>query len=302
MLGTIVNFTVSGVPEEQALVAIRAAAEEMTRIEALFTIYGELDNSVKQFNQSKPGVPVSLPQEVDALLLQSKRIRQQTHGAFDAGLGSLNLLWGFSQEPAPVAPPQAAQINMLLGHGAKEIRRISDKWVRDSAQARLDFGGIAKGYAIDRAMEVLKQHGIAHAIVDAGGDMRVIGNHGGKPWKIGIRHPRKTGAIGYLPVQGDQSIVTSGDYERFFEFEGKRYHHILDPQTGYPASRCMSVTVLAGDATTADAWSTALFVLGPGEGLKLVEATPGVEALWVTNVGSVVLSSGMRSMYKISPQ
>jgi len=131
------------------------------------------------------------------------------------------------------------------------------------ARCQLDFGGIAKGYAIDRGMDMLKQHGIHHALINAGGDIRLIGKHGDRPWHIGIRHPRhKNDVLADLQLQGDVSIVTSGDYERFYIYHGKRYHHLLNPQTGMPSMAAQSVTVMADSATLADAWSTALFIQG----------------------------------------
>ena len=272
IMGTLVQFTVSGASGDKALAAIRAAADEMQRIEDVFTIYGNKPNVVKAFNASTPGTPVSLPEEVDRLLVDSLEVQQQSGGAFTPLIGSLSLLWGFSLPQPPASPPSAAAI-AAARNGAERrllVRTGEEDWKRLSDQTMLDFGAIAKGYAIDRGMEVLRAHGIANAILDAGGDLRVIGKHGGKPWRIGLRDPRHAGeALGWFEASGDISIVTSGDYERFFIYQGRRYQHILDPASGLPADQSRSATVIAHSATLADAWSTALFVLG-AKGLPLL--------------------------------
>ncbi len=267
MMGTLVQFTIADTDEDTALAAIRAAADEMQRIADAFTIYGDKSNTVKAFNASKPGNSVILPQEVTDVLQTALQISKQSSGAFTPAIGSLSLLWGFSlPDPPEQAPEEIAIVQALRGVDSSLIAFDGKAWKRLHADTKLDFGGIAKGYAIDRGIDVLREHGIKNAIVDAGGDLRAIGSHSGKPWRIGIRHPRETGkTLGWLEVHGDISIVTSGDYERFFMYKGKRYHHILDPQSGHPARRSISATVIAKNATLADAWSTALFVQGAKE-------------------------------------
>jgi len=287
IMGTLVHFTIAGVKEEKALQAIRAAADEMQRIEDVFTLYGEHANTVKAFNASAPGEIVALPDEVDRLLLISLDVAQQSGGAFTPGIGGLSLLWGFSLPEPPVAPPAESDIAAALP-GVDVSLLVRDEsvqkevgWKRLSSRTKLDFGAIAKGYAIDRGIAVLRMHGIANVILDAGGDLRTIGDHAGQPWRIGLRHPRKAGStLGWFEVRGDISIVTSGDYERFFTYQGRRYQHILDPQNGWPAGRSSSATVITtANATLADAWSTALFVRGV-EALPLLEAR-GMQALLV---------------------
>ena len=271
MMGTLVKFTISDVPRAKAMEAIRAATGAMQRVSDEFTIYGDVHNAVKRFNASPPDTPVQLPKEIAALLKESLRISRQSHGSFTPVIGTLSLLWGFSLPDPPHKPPAPAAIRKALAgvHDA-DIRRTPRGWARLNPETRLDFGGIAKGYAIDRGVEALQQHGIANAILDAGGDLRVLGSHHGKPWRIGIRHPRDPEKVlGWLAIKGDKSIVTSGDYERFFIYHGRRYHHILNPGTGRPARLSMSTTVIAPDATRADAWSTALFVMG-AQGLPLI--------------------------------
>jgi len=286
-MGTLVQFTISGAEKNMALEGIRAAATEMQRIEDVFTIYGIQANAVKTFNVSEPGVVLALPGEVDSLLKTSIDVAQQSDDAFTPAIGGLSLLWGFSLPNPPVIPPSLEDIAIARsGVDSRLLERTKTGWKRLSPLTKLDFGAIAKGYAIDRGIAVLREHGIANAIVDAGGDLRAIGDHAGKPWRIGLRHPRKTGAtLGWFEARGDISIVTSGDYERFFTFDGKRYQHILDPQTGMPASLSSSATVIANNATLADAWSTALFVRGTGA-LLLIESR-GMQAVLVDTDGQI---------------
>ena len=149
------------------------------------------------------------------------------------------------------------------------------------------MGGIAKGYGIDRAMKVLQEQGIDHALVDAGGDIKVMGTRNGKPWEMAVKHPREEErALAALRVS-NTSVATSGDYERFFEYDGKRYHHIFDPRTGHPATGGMSATVVAPNAEFADALATALCVMGPEKGLALIEQLDRVEALMFDMDGKV---------------
>jgi len=285
IMGTLVEFTIAAGDSQQAAPAIAAAAAEMQRIEDAFTIYGDHPNAVKAFNASAPGTLVTLPDEVAALLTQALKVKQHSGGAFDPALGKLNLLWGFSIDPPPTSPPSPQTIKAAMPP-ARCIDQRGGQWLRLDARCLLDFGAIAKGYAIDRGIAILRQYGIHNAIINAGGDIRLIGSHGDQPWRIGIRHPRNNNdVIAALNLQGDVSIVTSGDYERFFMHDGKRYHHLLNPKTGWPATGSQSATVIAASATLADAWSTALFIQGKS-GLKRFK-TVSQQAMLVDQSGKI---------------
>lgn len=300
MMGTLVDFTVISINKDSATLAIKAAADEMQRVENLFTIYGETDNPVKQFNISEPGTPMQLPAEIDKLLNLAKQIDIQSRGAFSITLASLNKLWGFSMPTPPVAPPASDEIARLLKASTSCLQQQSNRrWKRIRPECRLDFGAIAKGYALDRGTALLREHGIDNAVINAGGDIRVIGRHGDRPWHIGVRHPReKEKIVATLDVEGDVSIVTSGDYERFYIFDGMRYHHILNPKTGRPARNSQSATVIADNAVMADGWSTALFVLGKA-GLDLV-AKRDMDAILVSADGSVHTTDGIASRLQLT--
>ncbi len=300
MMGTLVDFTIYSDNKENASIAIRAAADEMQRIENLFTIYGEGASAVKTFNASTPGRPVTFPAEVHALLLKSSQVQHASMGAFSPTLGTLNKLWGFSLATPPSSPPQTDKIDLLRIRAMNCLQQQGENsWSRRNRQCELDFGAIAKGYALEQGMKVLKSHGIEHAIINAGGDIRVSGAHGKRPWRIGIRHPRDPEkVVATIRIQGDTSIVTSGDYERFYIHQGRRYHHILNPETGTPAKKTQSATVIAADATSADAWSTALFVMG-ADGLETIEKL-GMDAILIDADGKVHTTKNIESRLQLS--
>jgi len=294
LLGTIVEFTIYTDKEDLALKSIAEASNAMRQVEDTFTTFGDVENSVKQFNRAAVGEVVALNPEVEKLLVQSLQINKQTEGAFDPTLGALNSLWGFSgYELAPKPPTRDAIESALNQSGIAYIKRNHNGWLKKKPGLQLDFGAIAKGYAIDKGISVLKKNGFSQAIINAGGDMRVLGSHGHQPWRIAIRHPRNEQPLGWLEVSQDASIVTSGDYERFYMYENQRYHHILNPKTGYPSTMSQSMTVIAENATMADAWSTGLFVLGYQQGDSLVERQSGIQALWVTDAGQIKQTSNI---------
>ncbi len=301
LLGTIVEFTVFSDNETQALQAISQAAEVMQGVENKFTTHGEVSNTVQNFNRAKAGEKVQLDVEVERLLLQAIAIHAQTSGSFDPTLGELNSLWGFSSENKPSKPLSRESIAKCLSRsGTHNIQQLGpQQWLKSSDDLQLDFGAIAKGLAIDKGVASLAKSGVKHAIINAGGDMRILGDHGGKPWKVAVRHPRLNSPLGWFEVERDMSIVTSGDYERFFFYQGRRYHHVLDPQTGLPATSSMSVTVTAPTAEQADALSTAMFVLGYEKGKAVIEAIPDVEAIWVDENQNLSMSSGLAETFNI---
>jgi thiamine biosynthesis lipoprotein len=237
-------------------------------------------------------IPVS--DELFSLLTEAVRVSDLSEGSFDITVYPLMKIWKFKGEG--IAPPDKKEIEKkkrLVNYKNMFIENGKIKFAKRGMG--IDLGGIAKGYAVDAAIKVLKEKNIKSAMVDAGGEMYVLGRKQGKPWRIGIRHPRKReGILGILDLEG-KGISTSGDYERFFLFAGKRYHHILNPKTGYPADKCQSVTIVAKKATFADALSSGVFVLGPREGMDLIESLEGVEGVIVDNEGEVSVSSGLVS-------
>ena len=177
-------------------------------------------------------------------------------------------------------------INILLLKDAK--------LEKSKENVMIDLGGIAKGYAIREAARVLKKEGVMSALIDAGGDVYALGKKGRELWKVGLRNPRGNDILGYVEVE-DLAVMGSGDYERFFIKNNMRYHHIFNPKTGYPVQGVSSTTLIHPDPMVADAWNTAIFVLGPDKGLKLAEKIADMEAVMVTASGKITYTSGLKN-------
>jgi len=226
----------------------------------------------------------------------SREFSRQSQGLFNPAIGHLMDVWGYHNETPPEGPPpSAADIKKWLdkkpGMDSLTIRGVRIN--NTNPAVKLDFGAIAKGYALDVMIQHVRDMGVMNAIINTGGDLKVLGQHGDRPWKIGIRQPRSNGVIASIDARDGEAIVTSGDYERFYEYKGKRYHHIIDPRTGYPADQAQSVTVIHTDGATADAASTALFVAGPEKWLDIARAMNVEQAMLIDKDGNVFLTRGM---------
>lgn len=284
-MGTIVEITVAHRSEEQARTAINAAMAEFRRIDELVSSYkpGSVISRVNQVGSSRK---VSVGEEVFRLLRDAVAISAASEGAFDSTIWPVYRLWGFDQGGKVPSPDMIADKLNLVGYQNLDFDDYGYSVGYKIKGMGLDLGATAKGWAVDRAMEILLSHGVRNAIVDAGGDLRVIGARPGKEfWRIGIRHPRDPGGVILTFELNDAAIVTSGDYERFFVADGVRYHHILDPATGQPARGCQSVTVLAPTAAEADSCATAAFVLGPEKGIAFLRSRSGVRGVIIGSDG-----------------
>jgi len=259
--------------------AIEAAYAEIDRLEALLSEWRET-SEISELNRNAGHGPFHVGPELYEVLDRSVGVSRTTEGAFDVTFAACGALWSFRDRRVPAD----AEIDSCLGQVGFERVVLDPNFSTvelPGPAMRVGIAGIGKGYGVDRAVEVLVDHGIDRYIVDGGGDVRVAGANVDRPWRVGIADPRRRGE-GYGAVELDRgAIVTSGDYERFFEVDGVRYHHILDPRTGRPASGTAAVTVIATEATEADALATGLFVLGPDRGLALAESLAGVEALFI---------------------
>jgi thiamine biosynthesis lipoprotein len=271
--------------------AIDDVMAEMHRIDASMSPY-KADSELSRINRDAAREAVPLSNEMFVLLVQAQRFSQLSQGAFDITYASVGCLYDYREGIAPDAAA-LARGREAIGWRKLELdaRTRSVRFAQDGM--RIDLGGFAKGHAVDNAAAILKRHGIQHAHVAAGGDSRVIGDKRGRPWTIGVRDPRKDdGLVALLPLE-NTAISTSGDYERFFEKQGVRHHHIVDPSTGVSPSAVRSVTVLAADGLTCEALSKTVFVLGAPRGLELVESLEGVDAIVVDAAGQLHFSSGM---------
>jgi thiamine biosynthesis lipoprotein len=276
-MGTFFEIQVYGVDRSAATRAIDAAFDEIERVEALLSEWRET-SEISAVNREAGRRPVRVGPELYEVIERSLELRERTGGAFDITFAACGRLWSFPESRVP----EPEEIEDCLANVGGEIvldPEGSTVFLPDPGM-RIGIAAVGKGYGVDRAVEVLADRGITNYIVDGGGDIRLSGSKGDRSWSVGIQHPRQPGRV-FEALQLDAgAVVTSGDYQKFFERDGVRYHHILDPRTGRPAPASIAVTVLAPDATLADALATGLFVMGPQAGLELVESLPGVEALF----------------------
>lgn len=290
IMGTLVEIKAVGSDENKLEDAINNAFDVMRRVEAEFS--PQVPNSaIARLNQTAE--TSEIPSSVRDLVELGEQVRLESNGAFSMALGGVKELWAIETENPQV--PTREQLEAVLPPLDSPALLLDGLIARRSSTlVRLDLGGIAKGYAVDRALEQLRDRGLRSASVNAGGDIGVLGGHAERPWRIGIQHPRKQGELLATLEARDQAIVTSGDYERYFERDGRRYHHIFDPRSGQPASGCQSVSVVAPSAALADALATAVFVLGPEAGMRLLEQRSEAEGLIVAANGEAIVSSGLK--------
>jgi len=275
---------------------VEAVLSEMRRIDAAMSPF--IDNSeLSLVNREAGQHPVAISKELFELLQRSNRVSGLTHGAFDVTFASVGFLYDYRKGIRPNDQQRATATSLINYHQlqldpAKQTVRFGQPGMR------IDLGGIAKGYAVDRCITLLEQLDIHNALVRAGGDSRVSGERWGRPWTIGIRDPRdREGVVAVIPLI-DVAVSTSGDYERFFEQEGVRYHHIINPRTGDSARELQSVTIIGPDATTTDALSTSVFVLGLQEGMALIDQLAGVDAILVDRHGTLHYSKDLQPAKK----
>ena len=293
VMGKQLDLSAYGSDAAKLDAALDAAVAEMRRVEDLMTTWRP--SALTRLNDAAGRGPQTVPPELARLIARALEIGRLTKGAFDVTYYGVGKLWDFKAEP-PRIPDEAAIARALERVGfARVTVDLDASTVTLPEGMAIGLGGIAKGYGVDRAMAVLMQHGVEHAIVNAAGDLKALGRKQGELWRIAIKHPRDRERVLAVVPLSNTCLVTSGDYERFFEHDGERYHHIIDPRTGYPSKGCMSATVTAPDAAFADALATALCVLSPDEGLALIEGLERVEAFLVGQDGELRVTSGLKS-------
>lgn len=291
MMGTLFQIRVVAGDKATADAAVEAAYDEIARVERLLSEWSD-DSEISAVNAAAGREPVVVGSELFDVISRSIRLSELTDGAFDVTFAACGHLWAFGEDPRIPTPDEVAECLPAIGYDRIRLDPVASSIFLPDPAMRLGIAAIGKGYGVDRAVAVLEARGITDYIVEGGGDVRLAVHPGGRPWKVGIAHPRKHGEL-YATLQlGGGAVVTSGDYEQFFERDGVIYHHILDPRTGYPARESVAVTVVAPNATDADALATGLFVLGPEAGLRLVESLPEVEALFFGPDLAVTRSSG----------
>jgi FAD:protein FMN transferase len=278
-MGTRFELKVVADNEAAADAAIDAAFEEVDRVEALLSEWRE-DSEISRVNSRAGQGPVAVGPELFEVVERAQQIAEMTDGAFDLTFASCGDLWSVSDKRVPdeatiaECKPRIDYQQIALDRGERTI-------ALEESHTRIGIAAIGKGYGVDRAAQVLVERGVEHFMVDGGGDIRARGAHPKRPWRVGVAHPRQRDKLlASVPI-GDAAVVTSGDYEHFFERDGQRYHHIIDPRTARPARASVAATVRAANATDADALATAFFVLGPERAVEIADDLPGVEALVV---------------------
>lgn len=296
-MGTYIHITVWANDDAAAVAAIEQAFGEFDRIDRMMTTW-TATSEVARINQAAgTGRPIAVSSELVRVLAKANEASKLSDGAFDVTVGAFSGVWKFDEDNDGTLPSaeQVAERKKLVGwrdlildekHATARLRRPGQK---------ITLGGIAKGYAVDQAVAVLRHAGFVDFIVQAGGDMYCAGRRGDRPWRVGIRDPRgpKESYFALAEVT-DRTFSTSGDYERFVIKEGRRYHHILDPKTGYPATPARSVTIMAKDALTAEGLSKIVFIWGPERGIKLIESLPDVDAVVVGADNRITISKGLQ--------
>jgi FAD:protein FMN transferase len=303
-MGTHINFacyTTPQVTSAKAREAFAAALVEFARLEGLMTTWR--DSEIAQANVQAGTRAVHLGPDAFAVVDKALAMSERSQGAFDITFETLHGLWKFDEDLDP-HPPTAAAVAArlpLVGYSHVALDRDKQEIFIKTAGTKIGLGGIAKGYAVDKAAAVLRQAGLQSFLVQAGGDLMASGRKpDGSEWVSGIRDPRGPAAkyFAVLPIS-DRAFSTAGDYERSYVVGGKRYHHILDPRTGFPATLCKSVTVWAKTAFEADAIDDAVFVLGPEKGLELVESFADVGAVIVDAKDKIWVSKALVGKVKI---
>ena len=264
--GTEIDVSLYGVDAETAESTANDLERSFSNINK--TWHAWKPSTLTRINEAiAAGKPIDIKPEVATVIEEAATYAKESHNLFNPAAGKLFEIWGYHEDDWFESRPPPAQANIDAWLAAAptmdDIHIENNVLTSDNPMVKLGFGGFAKGTAVDAAINALKEKGVNNAIINIGGDLRAIGKHGDRPWIIGIRHPRKEGSmLASVAVSGDESVFTSGDYERFFTYEGVRYPHILDPRTGYPARDNISATVIHTQAARADASATAMIVAG----------------------------------------
>lgn len=292
IMGTSIHVELWHDNAAQAGRLIDAVMAEMQHIDATMSPYIKT-SELYRINEMASARPQVISQELFDLIRQSIAISELSGGVFDITYASVGYLYNYRERKRP----SDAQINSLLPS-------INYRWIQldekthsiffAHANVKIDLGGIAKGYAVDRSIELLQKAGVQHALVSAGGDTRMLGDRHGRPWMVGIRHPRDRNKNAVMLPLEDVAISTSGDYERFFEEDGTRYHHILSPRTGKSAHVVQSVSILGPSATMTDGLTKVIFINGVEKGMPIVESVEGYDAIVIDNDHRIHYSKGLQ--------
>lgn len=299
-LHTMVAITVMSTSEERAKKAIGQAYEELERLGRLLNFYAD-DSELSMINRNAGVKPVEVSKDTLEIVQAAVFVGDETEGGFDVTVGPLVKLWDFNKKTLPTTDQVEAALP-LVGYKNIVVDAAASTVFLKKAGVQIDLGGIIKGFAADKAVEVLKKNGIDDGIVAVAGDIKTFGHQpDGGPWRIGIQNPRQESDDDQLlaTVELDtKGISTSGDYQRYFIENGLRYHHLLNPKTGFPESLCRSVTVIAASAAMSDSLATGIFILGPEKGLATLEKL-GMDGIIVAENGKVLMTRNIKDAVRV---
>jgi FAD:protein FMN transferase len=302
-MGTWVDIVIGARGEPADTAAIAALETMLHSFETDYYAWAE-NGELAQLNASlRAGTPRRVTPEMAELLDQARTLSIESEGNFDPAVGGLVELWGFHSSLASPARPAAEAIGEWLDTRPSIAElRIEDQVVSaDNRRIKLDLGGIAKGKVVDRLIAELTQRGYTDVLVNAGGDVRVRGTRGERAWRIGIQSPRSDGILGTLRLADGEAVFTSGDYERYFDADGQRMHHLLDPRLGLPATHTQAVTVVTREGALADAAATAIFVAGPAHWRDIATRLDVSAVLRVDASGTIEMTDAMAKRIELEP-
>ena len=295
--GTLIEVKIWNVDEKTGQQAVEAITKDFEYMHHAWHAWRP--GVLGRINQLLPsGEAFTVAPSVIPLIKMAKDLSARSGNRFNPAIGNLIRLWGFASDLPPKGPPPTSQQleDLLAKNPIMEDVILEGISMRSTNPAvRLDFGAFAKGYGVDAAIEHLREMGIKDAVINAGGDLRAIGRHGDRPWRVGIRDPRGSGILASVEVEGDESVFTSGDYERFFEYDAIKYHHIIDPHSGYPARGTISVTVFHDNAAEADAAATALFIAGPEDWFSVAKAMGVKGVMLIDTNGKIYMTPELKN-------
>jgi FAD:protein FMN transferase len=300
-MGSELRLTAWTADEVAAVAAFDAVFAEFERLDALMSVWRP-GSDVLRLNAAAGDRPVTLQPEVIEVLAIARQVSEWTGGTFAVTFGALSDLWRFDHDQDDTIPDPAIvrqRLPLVDYRGLEMDARAGTAFLRRKGM-RVHLGGIGKGYAVDRAVALCRSRGLRDFMIQAGGDLYAAGLKDGRPWRLGIRDPRGPANSRFALLDlSDGTFSTSGDYERFFIKDGRRYHHILDLRVGEPARECRSVTLVTDRAVIADALAKGVFILGPDAGMALIEKLPGVEGVIVSATNDVLVSSGLKEKLTI---
>ena len=300
-MGSSLVLTAWTADEPAAKAAFDEVFDEFRRLEKLMSTWIP-DSDVSRVNRNAGVRPVAVSPEVRDVLTTARQLSELTGGKFDVTFGALSGLWKFDHDQDGAIPDmrEVRRRLPLIDYRAVHIDAAAGTVFLKRQGMSVHLGGLGKGDAVDRGADMLRRHGLRDFMIQHGGDIYVAGRKDGQPWRLGIQDPRGPAHRVFAELDlSDGTFSTSGDYERAFVRDGKRYHHILDPATGAPARAARSVTIVANRAVLADGLSTGAFILGPDAGMALIERLPDVEGVIVSDKNEVLISSGLRGKIRL---